>query len=170
MNEQLLLVFLLFIYFLLGHQLLTLLHELGHTLPLLLFSQEKVMIQLGKTPTTFDWSWGRLQLKVQLPSFSGFYRYDKTGVSSHVQLYSLLGGPLVSLLLTGVLGGVAAVLHNQPEPSVWQTLVIIMAADALMQFVMTAVPLKYPAWYGVLAGWPSDGYQIRNLLRQSVQK
>ena len=160
----------LLFHFLVGHQVLTFMHELGHALPILLFTQENVIIELGKQPPQRSWVLGRLRLNVQLPSYAGLYRYDKEEVSRDVILLSLAGGPVTSLLLTAVFGVAAALLRSRSEPSLWQTFFIILAADALLLFVLTAVPLKYPAWYGLLAGWPSDGYQIREMLRDGAQK
>jgi hypothetical protein len=161
---------LIIFHFLLGRQLLTLTHELGHALPILLFSRENVRIQLGKQPAQRSWVLGRVQLDVQLPSFAGFYRYNKNNVSRQLQLLSLFCGPLTSLLWTIILGSLAAVLRNKPELQMWQSVTIIVAADAFLGFILTAVPLKYPDWYGILAGWPSDGYQIRALLQEAKKK
>ncbi|GAA0467857.1 hypothetical protein [Alkalibacillus silvisoli] len=37
----------------------------------------------------------------------------------------------------------------------------------LLQFLVTAIPMTYPRWFGVLGNHPSDGLQLLRLLRSN---
>ena len=46
-------------------------------------------------------------------------------------------------------------------------LVWVIAATVTWQLLVTAVPMRYPRWFGPYAGRVSDGYRIVRLLRAS---
>jgi hypothetical protein len=51
----------------------------------------------------------------------------------------------------------------------WPAAILVWAPAFAVawQLLVTAIPLRYPAWFGPYAGWTSDGYRIVRVLRSS---
>jgi hypothetical protein len=51
----------------------------------------------------------------------------------------------------------------------WPAAILVWAPAFAVawQVLVTAIPLRYPAWFGPYAGWTSDGYRIVRVLRSS---
>ncbi|HLO28787.1 MAG TPA: hypothetical protein VK249_06615 [Anaerolineales bacterium] len=140
------------------------LHELGHAGMVLLVSRQKVTFQFGVRGTKWEFHFGRLTILLYLErgTFLGSrYQLEARAELTKSQiLWMILGGPLASLLLTILCGGVWWAT-NRIDP--WRGLTIIN----LINFLWTIIPQHYPEWQGAQAGFPNDGLQIIQLLRSS---
>lgn len=136
---------------------LTLLHELGHALPLALAGQTAT-VYLGRPdmrarPT---FRLGKVEVRVRRPiGFGGECRYEEPehGFSPEGRLLIALGGPAASALATLVfgLGG-----YLSPEGPV-SVLLAALSLAAFVQVLLSMIPVHYPGWFGIAGGKPSDG-------------
>jgi hypothetical protein len=145
---------------------LTLLHELGHALPLLAFSRGRVIVRVGRQPAR-PVPIGRLELLVRWLNsprwgWFGFVEGEGEEPSRGRRVAILAGGPLVSaVVLLALVAGAAYV----PWPA--SILIWVPALAVAWQLFVTAVPMRYPRWFGPYAGRVSDGYRILRLLRSA---
>ena len=113
--------------------LLTLWHELGHALVPLWAGRSPVRIRLGTGRLGCTVQFGRLGLRIA-PVPLGFGWCEWTPPADRAwAMAAHLLGPCAS------------------------------AAIALMQCLCTAVPMRYPRWFGAYAGQPSDGLRAWTL-------
>ena len=145
---------------------LTLLHELGHALPLLAFGRGRVAVYVGREPGR-QVSIGRLVLRVRWLNgprwgWFGFYEGEVEGPSRAPRLVVLAGGPLVTAVVLVVLLAVALLVSWPASILIW-----VPALAVAWELLVTAVPMRYPRWFGPYAGWQSDGYRALRMLRPS---
>jgi hypothetical protein len=146
---------------------LTLLHELGHALTALALGVRRVIVRVGWQPTR-AWALGRLELRIRFVNrqswawFGTIETPDEDDVSRGRAIAVLAAGPAVSAV---VLAGLLAATALVPWPAV--ILVWVVAVSVAWQLIATAVPMRYPRWFGPYAGRVSDGYRIVRLLRAS---
>lgn len=146
---------------LLTRSLLTLLHELGHALPALLFTRQPVEVYLGSYGNP-EGAWQvqvgplRLYLRRNPLWYKGMCVYRPHSLNTAQQVSIVLGGVLVSLLVTGLLfyASLRFDLHGAVKLLLF-FLVVYAAAD----FVANLLPRTY-------AGLPSDGLLLWQLLGQ----
>ena len=145
---------------------LTLLHELGHALPLLPFSRGRVIVRVGRQPAR-PVSIARLELRVRWlngPRWGWFGFVEGEGeepeLSRARRLAILAGGPLVSAIVLVALVATTAVVPWPASILIW-----VPALAGAWQLFVTALPMRYPRWFGPYAGRDSDGYRILRLLR-----
>lgn len=151
---------------------LTLLHELGHAAAALMLTRRPVTVILGDCRHRPDLAhvrgaWGRLAFRARLPSgWVGFCDRDDQALSSRRAATIVLSGPAASLALALELSVVANGLRDAP-PLV-QTVSVWAAFGALLQFLATIVPWRYPRWWGggAYGGIASDGLWAWRLLRE----
>ena len=144
----------------------TLLHEMGHALVALLVKPGKVTILIG----TRDVEMARIRLqfgRLALGFRPGFWMlggcvFSETRSDSvQKRVWILLGGPLVSLVCLVVFGVLAFY-----GLLVWQ----LFAWAALWGLLLSAIPMRYPRWFGPWGGAPSDGLRVLWLLQGSGSK
>ena len=145
---------------------LTLLHELGHALRLLAWSRGRVSVHVGRPPGR-QVSIGRLELHVRWLNsprwgWFGFYEGAVDGPSRARRLVVLAGGPLVSALALVALLAAAAFVSWPASILIW-----VPALAVAWELFVTAVPMRYPRWFGPYAGWDSDGYRALRMFRPS---
>jgi membrane-associated protease RseP (regulator of RpoE activity) len=144
---------------------ITLLHELGHALTALALGVRRVTVQVGRAPTR-RWSAERLELRIRLlnsPRWAWFGTIEAPGdVSTRRAIAITAAGPIVTAAVLASLLLAAALLPWPPVIVVW----VVVAAVA-WQLLVTAIPMRYPRWFGPYAGRVSDGYRIVRLLRSS---
>ena len=163
MNALQVLLFAL-LFWLVGIPLITLIHELSHAAAALLLTNNPVRVGLGSGPPQIEQRVGRLTLQIRL--FSGafgfcFWRVDHALVGRRVWI--LLGGPLASLLMVVAFSLAAYFLR---DGNVFlQAVCSWTAFGALLQLIFTALPIRYPAFWGAYVGMASDGLRIRQLLQ-----
>ena len=109
---------------------------------------------------------GRLELRVRFlnrPRWTWFGTVESPDELSRARAIAVIaGGPLVSALVLTSLIVAAAFVPWPPVLLVW-----VIAATVTWQLLVTAVPMRYPRWFGPYAGRVSDGYRIVRLLRAS---
>jgi hypothetical protein len=145
---------------------LTLLHELGHALPMLALSRGHVVVRVGRQPAPAI-SVGRLELRIRWLNsprwgWFGFVEGEGEEPTRARRVAILAGGPLVSaVVLVGLIAGAASVP--------WPPSVLLWAPAVAVgwQLLVTGLPMRYPRWFGPYAGRVSDGYRILRLLRHS---
>jgi hypothetical protein len=144
---------------------LTLLHELGHALTALAVGVRRVTVHVGQPPTR-SWVHGRLELRLRLlnrPRWAWYGSIEASGeVSAGKAIAATAAGPFVTAVVLGCLLVLAALVPWPPVLVVW-----VVATAVAWQLLVTAVPMRYPRWFGPYAGRVSDGYRIVRLLRSS---
>jgi hypothetical protein len=144
---------------------LTLLHELGHALTALALGVRRVTVHVGRPPAR-SWALGPLELRLRLvnrPRWAWYGTIDASGeVSTGRAVAATAAGPLVTAVVLAGLLVAAALVPWPPVLVVW-----VLAAAVAWQLFVTAVPMRYPRWFGPYAGRVSDGYRIVRLLRSS---
>ena len=144
---------------------LTLLHELGHALTAVALGARRVIVTVGRPPTRI-WSLGRLELGIRLfnsPRWAWFGTIESPDELSRGRAVAVTAaGPLVTAAALAGLLVAAALVPWPPVLVVW-----VVAAAVAWQLLVTAIPMRYPRWFGPYAGRVSDGYRIVRLLRAS---
>jgi hypothetical protein len=135
-------------------------------LPLLAFSRGRVIVRVGRQPAR-SVSIARLELRVRWLNnprwgWFGFVEGEGEEPSRGRRLAILAGGPLVSAIVLGALVAAAAVVAWPASILVWVPVLAVA-----WQLFVTAVPMRYPRWFGPYAGRVSDGYRILRVLRTS---
>ncbi|WP_047864796.1 zinc metalloprotease [Rubrobacter aplysinae] len=136
---------------------LTLLHELGHALPLALAGQQATIYMGRPDPRarpTFDF--GKVELRIRRPvGFGGECRYEEPerGFSPEGRLLVALGGPAASASATLVFGLGSYLAPDGPVSA----LLAVLAFVAFAQVLLAMIPIHYPDWLGRAGGKPSDG-------------
>ena len=142
--------------------LLTLWHELGHALVPLWAGRSPVRIRLGTGRLGCTVQFGRLGLRIApVPLGFGWCEWTPPADRAWAMAAHLLG-PCASAAAAGGLWllarGAAGLVHE---------LALAGAAIAFMQCMFTAVPMRYPRWFGPYAGQPSDGLRAWTLATSS---
>jgi hypothetical protein len=149
-------------------QISTILHELGHALPILAFTQENVKLTLGSGSIKAGITIRRLH--VSFKGFAptvGFMKVEgDIALSKTLSLLLSIGGPLLSFMI-----GTSAFLVRSYVGEGW--LYSILSVTTLYNwflFVVTAIPIVYPKWWIGYGGYPSDGYRIVRLIADYEKK
>lgn len=146
-------VFLSVLFVFLITPIFTALHELGHAL-IPLMKGEQVKISLGeKSFLNFEVKNLSVEVGVKKP-WLGFAVW-----SGESDVIRLLMGPLASLSLA------LAFFYFPTDSSTLRSLFLACAGWCLFQFLVTIVPMKYPAFIGYPPGQESDGAQILRILK-----
>jgi len=150
---------------------LTFLHEIGHAIPVLFLTKKDVMIVLGGkrtniSPTnTLTLELGRIRFTI-FPTYfwGGFYFSDASNLTTFERVIIILGGPVASLLIAIIIWFLDMSL--QPDlGTAFDSLPPMIGLAAFIQFLMTIIPIKYPAWLPIYGGMSSDGYRALHTFR-----
>ncbi|HPW53899.1 MAG TPA: hypothetical protein PLI19_01725 [Erysipelotrichaceae bacterium] len=156
-----------FVLFIIVAQVLTLLHELGHAIGALVTSEKEVLVVLGRTRKDSMkevFSIGRLKIKLGLFSpVTGFTHIEMSNLSRAQLMAFYFGGPLMSLSLTFIL----FVVNQQLINSEVHKIIRFASVYALIQFFITALPIRYPDFWGDYGNLESDGLSILKLFRKN---
>ncbi|MCT2534767.1 hypothetical protein NC661_04490 [Aquibacillus koreensis] len=168
MDEYVKFLIIFLVYFALVFPISTFIHELGHALPALILSKEKVEIRLGTRFKGSGVRFGRLTIKVQ--PFSGFtgvvnFNISKESNAKARNFWILILGPMFSFFL--VVGCYFVITYNE-LPDVIDFLIRALMFASLAQFTLTIIPMKYPIFFGAYKGTPSDGYRVLMLFKKDV--
>jgi hypothetical protein len=140
------------------------LHETGHAGLLLLLTRQKVTIQFGVRGPKREIQWSRLTIRLYIEpgAFLGarFFYENYAALSRKQIIWSILGGPLASLLLA-ILCAAMWLPSNTIDP--WRGLAIIN----LIGFLNSSLPRYYDPWQGIQGGIPNDGLQLVQLMRRA---
>lgn len=142
---------------------LTLVHELGHALAGMMTTRGSVTAAIGTGRKPFRMDIGRLGIELRpFSGFVGFCTREQTSGSGRGEALFYVAGPLFSLISAVILGylGTSAV-----EDSTLAQLFVSGSYGALVQLIVTVIPVRYPSWMGAYAGYLSDGAVILRCLR-----
>jgi len=144
-------------------------HETGHALGVILANQHaKANVYLGGTneENKLKFKVGRIHFYLTL-AFSGFCfianREELPPFTTRQRLMLLSGGPIISLVTCLLLFLFAYLSIEYRSLSLW------LEKAAFVNFIIfisTCLPYKYPAAFKYIGGFPTDGLQILNLLRE----
>lgn len=160
-----------FVNWLIVLPLLTLLHELGHAFAALYLSDRPVTIQLGSLQNGGNHVHiGRLTIVLAwhfhlLSPTIGFYQVDQSDLTIRQKVIVLLCGPLASLFTAVILGMLSLAIRPSPLAFPMHTAAML----AFLQFLLSAIPMTYPAWFSHHQGLPNDGKQIQNYHRLAAE-
>ena len=145
---------------------LTLLHELGHAIPALIFTKEKVIVDIGNSNLNKKIKLNRLVIKLNgyksLTDVSyGYINWTPLDSNKMKSVFMILGGPLTSLIVSILL---YIYLINVSLPYILIKLLDALFLFSLFQFLLTILPMKY--FYNPYSGHTSDGYKILQDLKK----
>ncbi|KMN38568.1 hypothetical protein VK91_17160 [Lysinibacillus sp. LK3] len=128
-----------------GIPISTLLHEIGHTLGVIVCSKERVHVYLGAKHLPENLRIGRIHFHIRWGLFGFCTPQQGSSLTRKQSLGFIAGGPIMTL---------AVLLFASYLARYFAALFYLNT----FQFLATAVPLIYPKWYKPYAGLPSDGY------------
>lgn len=139
--------------------LLTILHELGHAIPALIFTKEKVTVNIGNSNLNKKIKLNRLVINLNgykslLDVSYGYVNWTQVDNRIKVVLM-ILGGPLTTLIVSILL---YIYLINASLPYVLMVSFNALFIFSSFQFLLTILPMKY--FYNPYVGHTSDGYKI----------
>ncbi|MHC1684133.1 MAG: hypothetical protein AB6733_14455 [Clostridiaceae bacterium] len=164
MNE-ILQVVLIIIVILLMTQVSNIIHELGHAIPALLFSRDKVTIVVGRNNEKIV----KFKIKRLTFIFRGYNfifsatDYKTIYMKPKQQIATFAGGPVISFIFGESLSLIGRSITND----IVKNIVIIIAYYFIFQFVATIIPVIYPKWFLGYGGYPSDGYKISTVIKNN---
>ena len=147
--------------------LVTLIHELGHALPALLLSDDKVFLRVGNPSKKNYHIVHRLSIEFSIyGGQEGCTGYTLEEKKFCQRILILLGGPLVSLLVS--LSSGYFLFVDQPS-FLWLELVLVswFCANALA-FLRAALPMRLKPTHRFPEGPLSDGLQIFYLIKDKL--
>lgn len=151
-------------FYMLLMPILTLLHELGHGIFALFFTDGNIEIQIGNGKLDINKKIGRLFLKYKGYKSPLHVTFGIAGFEVPKENYKiiaiLLGGPLVSLIIFIV--SLILVVFLSDLKSITKILLNSITIFSLVQFLITILPIKYSTL--PYKGMKSDGYTILNLI------
>ena len=143
-------------------QFATVIHELGHAIPVLLFTKKAVIIMLGNADKKYSFKFGRVTFEFgRFAPVTGYLRCDSSSLPKVIRVLLTIGGPLASLCL-GLAMLYLAKLYTDIKMS---NMLLYFSYYSFYVFIVTAIPIMYPSWWGDYAGKPSDGYRLVNIFK-----
>ena len=143
--------------------LLTLVHEVGHAIPIICSGNKAVITLGGGTPfAKFDLSY--VELSTSLFPLNVGYVQSTNELSRFTNIASIIGGPAISLALC-ILLFVAVGFVSNP---LGMFLLRFGFWFCLFQFLFTALPFEYNSLFVGYEGMQSDGKRLLNLLRETA--
>jgi hypothetical protein len=137
-------------------QLATFFHELGHAIPAVLFSNDKVKMVLGNKRTNKSLKINKLSISIRsFEPFTGFVCYNAKNIKKEQIMIICIGGPITSLLI----GIISFILSNLISSEMGSELFIFSSIYNVFLFLISIIPITYPNWIGKLGGHLSDGYK-----------
>ncbi len=159
----------------------TFIHELAHALTSRILTKQPTQVYLGiipqddevfnpllKRPRTLVFSLAGISF--HLKPFSGPLGFAHWEPVDEHELWTYLAGPLASLLLAIIFSVTTYFARSHVHAfSIWYYINEFAAIAAFLQFLLTIIPMRYPSWWWKYAGYPSDGYQVLQILRSRRQ-
>ncbi|WP_042274517.1 hypothetical protein [[Clostridium] dakarense] len=145
--------------------ILTILHELGHALPALIFTKDKVTVNIGNSNLNKQIRLNRLVINLNgykslVDVAYGYVNWTPVDNRAKV-VFMILGGPLASLIVSVLL---YIYLINVSLPYVLMVSFNALFIFSVFQFLLTILPIKY--FYKPYIGYTSDGYRILQHLQK----
>jgi hypothetical protein len=131
-----------------------------------LLTGAQATVTQGGEPSMVRFSIWRLNFRLRplvgfRTAWYGHFRSQAETISRARRVLISAAGPAVSLVAFVVLSGLARSLSYPVSWFVWAA-----AWAALLQFAVTAVPMRYGRAFGPYSGTVSDGRRILELLRE----
>lgn len=147
--------------YLLFGPILTFIHEWGHALFSLLMTRGRVYILLGEnTYNGYAIQLGRLTVHFNKFSIvTGFCQSEEWPVSKYKQVLIIMGGPVISLLMTLTFGFLTYSAIDLVLKSIYGGALLFSG----IQTLMTLVPMKYV--HAGYKGLSSDGLRAWEILK-----
>jgi hypothetical protein len=145
--------------------ILTFLHELGHAIAAILYTNDEVLIQIGKGTLDYNIKIGRLYIKfagykslIQVAYGQVIWKNESTKFR---KIIIIVAGPTFSFLVF-LLSTIILCKFSYSLNYTYRIILRSISFYSLMQFLITAIPLKYKFYpYKYMT---SDGYKILELL------
>lgn len=145
----------------------SLIHELGHGIPALLYTNEKVTLyvgSMGDSKGSFKIKLGRLELVFKMNIFKargGLCRIEKSEMSYQQQMIFVIMGPVATLLLALVLAYLAffTSIHDNLK-----TIFFIFCLFEFASFLKNLIPSDRPVTLSNGNVIYNDGRQLKDLL------
>jgi len=146
-------------------------HEMGHAIPALLFTDEQVKVQYGKGNLSRSIKIGRLL--IEFKGFNSFYDFTfgfagwECTISRTQSAIIFLSGPLASFAMFLLAQYIFNKYHHEFTSSV---IFLIRYAEFanLSQFISTILPMTYK--HEPYKSLKSDGYRILECINKSISK
>lgn len=145
---------------------LTILHELGHAIVALIFTNDKVSVNIGNSDLNKQINLNRLV--INLNGYKSLldvaYGYvNRTPVDNKIKaIFIILGGPITSLIVSILL---YIYIINVKLPYVLMVSLNALFIFSAIQFLITILPMKY--FHKPYVGHTSDGYKILQHFKKS---
>lgn len=145
---------------------LTIIHELGHAIPALLFTKTVVTVNIGNSNLDKKIKLNRLIINLNgyksLADVSYGYVNWTPSDNRFKVIFMILGGPITSLLVSILL---YIYLVNVSLPYVLMIAFNALFIFSVFQFLLTALPIKY--FYNPYIRHTSDGYKVLQHLKRN---
>lgn len=144
--------------------LATFIHEMGHLIPALLFTQGPILINVGGEPY-FKSKIGRCEFNVSINSpLAGYVSFNDQELTLLKKVSILLAGPVLSLLIVFI----TPVIIFRCALFTWiEVLLVGFFCSNLICFLRSILPLNLRDNKSFSKGVPSDSLQIINLLKSN---
>jgi len=143
-------------------------HELGHVVAARVLTLEVVSFQAG--PFLIDWNDGKhtFRFRPRLWLSAGGVRTKVPAETpAKKRIFLTAAGPAASLLFSGIYW-LAPATDALDEMDFLQWVVLLLAANSFVIFLLTTFPLRTPPWNR--QGVPTDGYKILALIKSMSAK
>lgn len=145
---------------------LVLAHELGHAVPMLMFTTQSIIIEIvnwqPREDKLFAVNIGRLQINWWvLPGWAGRCRSNSDALPPLARLLISIGGPFTSFGLWIIFAVGAYLVDGYLE-----AFLVGCAFHTFITLLITTVPWRYPSWFGIFSGSLSDGAKALQALRE----
>lgn len=147
----------------------TYIHELGHAIPALIFTEKEVAIHIGSygdDKNSFQWSFGRLKtfFKFDIINWNiGLCQHKGTSVPLH-NIIIVLGGPVFSLLI-GIVMFLIIYFGNWSDGMI--TIFTFFILASLYDFFVNIIPIDYPIPMHDGTAIYNDGMVFKSLLQSA---
>ena len=151
--------------------LTVIIHEMGHAIPALLFTDEQVKVQYGKGNSNRSIKISRLL--IEFKGFNSFHDFTFgfagwEGTINRIQgVIIYLSGPLASFAML-LLAQYISNKYNHEFPSAVIFLIRYAEFANLSQFIGTILPITYK--HEPYKSLKSDGYRILECITKSINK
>lgn len=145
---------------------ITVLHELGHAVPALIFTSGNVTIKLGYRERRLIRSFGIGRLRIEIYPycpFVGAAYWNGPRINSAInRIIMCFGGPFISI----VCAVLSLIIWNYGNSEFMLAIGMINIWHA----IMTLIPVTYPKFIFGNAGMKSDGRNILDILLKEVRQ
>ena len=140
----------------------TLIHEIGHLIPALIFTKQEVYIRVGQCGSKWNGKICNILLEFSFNNGNeGFSGYDKATLNKIALITVISGGLCSSLLMTSLIGWQ---IFGKNHP-IWLEVILVswFCTNALV-FIRSAIPIRLKPTTAFPEGPPSDGLELKKLL------